>query len=415
MRKLRPDGNNLLRPRLGARGKSFGGLMVRFALVLAAGTAVVLLTMSDGDEPASIQITGREEAVFDWSRDACEPIDIPDTPARAFRDANGNVQLIASSYVNRRMVGPDLNRLKQSCGVVLQSDYNANPATFSDRKWITSPYTFDGRIIFALVHDEYWGHTHPGRCSAGEYHPCWYNAITYAVSRDGGTTYSQPPAPSHLLAAVPYQYEPDIGPFGIFQPSNIVRSPDDGYFYSLVRAERFKEQKGGACLLRTRDLFRPDSWRAWDGDDFSVRFVNPYSPSTAAGNARDHVCEPVDPVSIAGMTQSLTYSTYFDKFLLIGTRGERGLKSGGIFLSLSDDLIDWSLPKLIRRVELNYTFECGDKDPIGHPSLLDPDSRSRNFDTVGREAYLYFTRIDYNKCKQTLNRDLLRVRVTFEK
>ncbi len=39
---------------------------------------------------------GREEMVFDWSRMLAEPRDIPDAPARAFRDATGQVNLVAS-------------------------------------------------------------------------------------------------------------------------------------------------------------------------------------------------------------------------------------------------------------------------------------------------------------------------------
>ena len=75
----------------------------------------------------SIEIVGPEQTVFDWSRDSCEPRDIPDAPARAFRDARGRVQLIASHYVNRREVGPDLDHLAHRCEVIMRSGYDPLP------------------------------------------------------------------------------------------------------------------------------------------------------------------------------------------------------------------------------------------------------------------------------------------------
>ena len=55
--------------------------------------------------PEPPEVIGSEKIVFDWTTDRCEDLDIPDAPARAFRDADGNVQLIASHSVNRRMIG----------------------------------------------------------------------------------------------------------------------------------------------------------------------------------------------------------------------------------------------------------------------------------------------------------------------
>ena len=75
---------------------------------------------------------------------------------------------------------------------------------------------------------------------------------------------------------MPYRYEPDAGPFGLFQPSNIVRGPEDGFYYALVRAQAYGAQRGGTCVMRTARLDQPGSWRAWDGSGYNVRFVDPY-------------------------------------------------------------------------------------------------------------------------------------------
>jgi hypothetical protein len=64
---------------------------------------------------------------------------------------------------------------------------------------------------------------------------------------------------------------------------------------------------------------------------------------------------------------------------------------------------------------LIQNYRCGDPDPVYYGSLLDPDSSSPNFETSGRHAYLYFTRFHYKACRQTLDRDLLRVPIEFSK
>jgi hypothetical protein len=83
--------------------------------------------------------------------------------------------------------------------------------------------------------------------------------------------------------------------------------------------------------------------------------------------------------------------------------------------SLSGDLVHWGSPRLIETTELVYTYDCGDENPVAHPAILDPASTSRNFETAGREPYLYFTRFHYQDCQQTLDRDLVRVRIRFSK
>jgi hypothetical protein len=361
-----------------------------------------------------LALVGPEEKVFDYTEDACSPIDIPDSPARAFRDAEGQVHLIASHYVTRAMVGPSIDTVRQDCRQVMVSDLDGDPAHFDDREWITAPYTTDGRTVHALVHDEYQGDKHPGQCPSGEYQKCWYNSITLARSTDGGRTFTHARPPRQLVAAVPYRYQPDVGrPYGLFQPSNIVWR--DGHYYALIHAEEFHAQARGTCLIRTTRLDQPGAWRGWDGHGFDVRFVDPYTTSGTSG----HTCAPVSYNEIAGMTNSLTYNTYLGKYVLVSPAGvappgEREIV-WGFYYSTSEDLIDWTSRRLIRQVALTTSFKCGDPNPISYPSLIDPGSTSRNFETTGRSPWLYFTRFHYKDCHSTLNRDLVRIRVRFSK
>jgi hypothetical protein len=389
-------------------------------VALAAIAYLVTLALHPADDPgpgpadASMHLLGREETVFDWSSGACERTDVPDQAARAYRDAQGKVHLIASQYVTRQLIGDSLSRLAHPCSVAMRSRYDPRPERFDDRRWISTPWTPNGTDVYALVHTEYQGNNHPGRCPSMVYHRCWYNAITFAQSNDGGSTFlsSTPPA---LVASLPYRYQPDAGqPYGLFSPSNIVRR--DGYFYSMIYAEPYGAQQRGTCLMRTRTPADPGSWRAWDGHGFGVSFVNPYA---FQGAAQDHICAPVARPQIEVMTQSLTFNTYLDKYVLLGSSGSRDAgrrgATWGIYFSLSDDLLHWTQRKLVAETELPWTHRCGDRDPILYPSLLDPASSSRNFETTGRRPYLYFVRARYADCRMSFDRDLMRIRVEFDK
>jgi hypothetical protein len=363
----------------------------------------------------AVKITGPQETVFRWQRDRCDSRDVPDVPARAYRDAAGTVHLFAAHYVTRQWTGPDLNHVRHDCRVVMKSAYDRRPSRYTDKEWITAPYTLDGKTVYALIHDEYHGNEFPGLCPSGNYLRCWYNAITLARSSDSGNTFEhalQPPA--HLVAELPYRYQPDAGSYGVFQPSNIVQR--DGYYYSLVYTQQFGLQKAGTCVIRTNRLADPTSWRAWDGGGYNIAFIDPYRVRADPGK---HVCEPVSKDEIGQMTQSLTYNTYFGKYLLVSPAsdfsGRKRRVVWGFYYSVSGDLIHWSRRKLIREAELPYTYHCGDPDPVFYPSVLDPNSTSRNFETTGRRPYLYFTRLHYKGCIQTMDRDLVRIPIEFSK
>ena len=104
------------------------------------------------------------------------------------------------------------------------------------------------------------------------------------------------PATDPARREPPYRYVPDSGPYGLFSPSNIIRK--GRYYYALLQAERYNLQRRGACLIRTRQLADPKSWRAWDGNGFTVRFLNPYSPRLQ--DPAEHICKPVSYPKIAG-------------------------------------------------------------------------------------------------------------------
>jgi hypothetical protein len=358
--------------------------------------------------------TGPEEMAFDWTTQQCEPDGIPDLPTRAFRDASNNVHLLLQHWVNHQFIGPSLNSVALNCSVTMASHNNADPSTYDDREWIASPYTLDGTNVYALMHEEYLGRQHPGQCSTG-YVNCRLGAITFGTSSNSGATYTHATPPNQFVMAPPYKYVPDVPTFSYSVPSNIVKRWD-GFYYALVKADRYQAQQPGACEIRTKNLADPKSWRGWDGTGFNVQFIDPY---TSNAPPEQHVCQPVDYGNIEAMSESLTFNTWLGQYLVVGTGDEYDPVLArdvyGFYYSTSTDLIHWSPRKLLMEAVLPWSYKgCGDADPVQYPSVLDPNSPSRNFETTGRTMYLYFTRNHYNQyCNQTQDRDLIRIPIAF--
>ena len=103
-----------------------------------------------------------------------------------------------------------------------------------------------------------------------------------------------------------------------------------------------------------------------------------------------------------------------NKYLLVSGSAlydaNRGENDYGFYISLSDDLINWSLRKLIVEARLWYT-NTNDVDRVGYPSFIDPDDLSRNFEYTDREFYLYFTRWN---AFTAYDRDLVRLPIRLD-
>jgi hypothetical protein len=137
-----------------------------------------------------------------------------------------------------------------------------------------------------------------------------------------------------------------------------------------------------------------------------MTFVDPYGDNP---NPSQHLCVPVSRQLPGDMQPgSLSYSTEARQWLWVGQA------AGGAWFSLSPDLINWSRPELFYPAQITWNYVCGDPDPIEYPSLIDPTSTDRNFGTVGKTAYLYFTQFHYANCQQNLDRDLVRVPVSLQ-
>lgn len=382
--------------------------MIANGLKQIACTLLVMVVPCHEALTTTLAIAGPPDVVFDHRRDACERWDIPDIAARAFRTAEGGVTLIASHFMNRRMQGADLDSVRQDCDVIFRGRQSDAPGDFDDKGWIAATWTTDGRNVFALIHNEYQGHLRPGICPAGTYMACWGNAITWARSPDAGRRFLGGGA-DNLVAALPYRYRGDFGRHqGLFGPTNIVER--EGWLYAFLWSEGFEAQRRGACLMRTDRIDDPRSWRAFDGDDFSIGFVDPYRGPVPAP-AR-HVCAPVAPERLVAPVISLAKLPGGSRFIALLTMRERNSMDGdriaGIWWSESVDLVNWSPPRLLLSGSIFSAFGCDDTAVLAYPSLLDPTSPSRNFDVLAERPYLYVTRVTPQDCKLGTQRDLIR-------
>jgi hypothetical protein len=390
--------------------------MISGFLTQIARIFTVALLLGGEAVATTLALAGPPEIVFDHRRDACETWDVPDIGARAFRTVDGTVTLIASHFVNRAMRGPDLDRVRQDCAVVFRGRQADAPDAFDDKGWIAAPWTTDGRTVFALIHNEYQGHLRPTVCPAGNYMACWGNAVTLARSMDGGRTF-QGGGAENLVAALPYRYRGDFGRHqGLFGPSNIVER--DGHFYAFLWSEGFEAQRRGACLMRTDRIDDPRSWRAFDGQGFTVSFVDPYRQ--AVGDPTRHVCAPVAPDRLVAPVLSIVRLSQNGRFVALMTmRGRevgRQERTAGVWWSESADLLNWSPPRLLLAGSTFSAFVCDGGAVLAYPSLLDPTSPSRNFDVLASRPYLYVTRVLPKDCKLGTRRDLIRfpIRITLD-
>ena len=380
----------------------FAGVALLACLVLSATAAPHAVA-------ASANITGAEQIVYDWSQMACFTDNYADGPARAFRDSQSQIQLLLPHMDNTRMIGPSFNNLVNDCAVIRGSPRDPFAGHFNHSQWIMATHTANGSEVFGLVHNEYRVNTRPELCPSGRPTDCQHASVSMVRSTDGGDSYTNTAPPTQYVAGVPYRYTPDVGRHGVFAPSNIVTK--DGHYYAMLLISRgVKEQRGGTCVMRTRDLADPTSWRAWDGAGFTVRFANPYlEPSVSPSR---HVCHPVSFDEIGSIERSLTFNTHLNKFFVIGTEAKFDSQQQtfvrGLYYSFSDDLIHWSERQLLLEFPAS-----GCPLTIAYPSVIDHTSTDRNFGDAGQSAHLYYTRFNLSNCQLTNDRDLVRVPIEF--
>lgn len=238
--------------------------------------------------------------------------------------------------------------------------------------------------------------TPDGEVCTGDTWDCQQVELTSSVSTDGGATFGPSTGASGVIASPGVPYRHDAGLLAMWQPSNIVRHPTDGYLYMLTQFDDRRDRGVQfTCLLRTDTIDDPSSWRAWDGEGFNLSFAS--SPYTGDVDAPADCTSVVSP-PIGG----LTWNTHLERFVAIGGFTNQG--PNGQYLITSTDLITWTEPVFIQAAEFVYTADEPPFEP--YATLIDPSSESMSYDTTGEMPYLYFTRVN---ATDPLDFDLVRV------
>lgn len=358
----------------------------------------------------TVKAHGRAEKIFDTATDRCGEADLPDVNPRAYRTPDGRVSLFALQFVARALRGPDLDHLKIDCHVALDSQENADPATYDGRRYITSTWTRDGVRVAALVHDEYHADVHPGRCKVEDSLGCWWNSVLSFRSTDSGENFT--PSDPLVVAATPFRQDVEQGRHrGFFNPSNMFAH--GAYVYAFVSTTGWSGQDAGACLIRNRDPMDSEGWRGWDGKAFTVRWRDPYG----AGAGPQKACAPLQPFGYP-VGAVVRYRPTGD-FLAVweAPRVPGRFPTMGFYYATSRDLLAWSQPALLAATATAHA-PCGDDGANrdgwinSYPSLLDSKAEGRNFDDVGAEAWIYFAHIKNVGCVPAGQRFLMRQRVS---
>lgn len=334
-------------------------------------------------------VPAEQRILFSWPSQRCpDKRMLPDAPVRAFRRADGQISLIAASYVNWTMTGSSFDTLKTDC----RSVFGPEDAGAGDQAWIEATYTPDGRTVGALLSREIADDKRPGNCIPAAGNSCWLGDIIAARSGDMGQSYSKGP----IVASLGSKRTPNGNRYGAFTTSNIARGSDG--FYTLA----FLESKGvvrGNCLLRSADPLDPASWRGWDGQGFTLAMGTPESAQRCA--TLNNLDQPV---------RSIAWIPGKKRWIAVLAASQPG-NGAGFYFSESPDLRRWSGLKLIARASISGG--PGDRQRRWiYPVILDPDSKSRNFDTIDHaDALLIYTDHSPAKGKGPDRKDLVAVKV----
>lgn len=395
--------------------------MPRIALVIVLA-ALIFAVVAAAAASFNVTVTSAPFPLWNTLNSSCEktngPIDLPDTPARAFVDeSTGETVLVAVDSTSRLSRGPDLFHTTRNCSIVWNSTLSPNPSVYAtDDGFLDAVHSFGNGTVVALLHDEYPGMNF-NNCAYGP-HPtwpaCWTVSMSLAISNDWGRTWAHAaPPPSNLVAAVPYPYAPTGHTiFGWGDSGGITPHPTDGYFYvAMNNRMAVGLQSNGTCVMRTRSLLDPSSWRAWGGSTFSVPLVSAYT--LPPGTEAEHICTVLAPFMATPCTvYGTTYSEFLEAFIAILScwhDAQPGPNDPHFYWATSTDFVNWSEPRVL------FT----PPSPPGtqfflYPALLDADAPARgdtNYATIGRTATLTYVRVTDNF--YTEGRQLLGVNMTF--
>jgi len=367
-------------------------------LLLPPGKAAV------AGDAVTFTVSPEPEVVYSYQRQRCDNLTIPDSPARAYRREDGSIIMIAAHFNNRFLEGSDFDHLSPNCAVQSKGSESADPAEFDDRFWIQSLIPLGGGRIMALASHEYWGSRHPGVCEKGAWPTCWYLSIVGLEANERDLSFRLLPRDQRLVAGSNRRFDTSIKAAGFQTVTNTVFDGDHAYF--IAWTEDAAEPGGrGNCLFRAPRNDLVNGWRMLSNG----RFADSPDPYPTEGQEPVQArCDRLGGPDMSGKARSLVWLEGKRQWMFVWMA--RG-KQVGAFYATSPDLRNWSSAALLVPLDPFWgTTETGTF--YDYPSVIDHDSPSPNFQTAGEGFYLYMTRLNWQEKRSTMDRDLVRFRVT---
>lgn len=387
-----------------------------------------------------IRFVNQPSIVFDHARDKQGELNLPDAQVTAWRESDGTVNLTIPHYENYRMRGPDLAHLHIDPKVILSSIASAGDPVedhYNYRHWIMSPYTFDGKNIFSLVHSEWYACLLHGDCTEGSNQiNSWVTTITAFTSADGGASWGPLGAnASHNVAAMGYKwtgsralnsstYRTTLDHTGLTVPTRIIK--EGNYFYSIAnlihRDSATLDANGSApidkfgfVLLRSGDLSNPASWGAWTG-------AGNFSP-VADGKFQEFL-----PVKNGGLmnvaSAQMIYDTHAQTYILFFSVNCDNLSScaSPLYYTTTKSLANPSWSESVQ-IAGSDTIRSDPRGPgtacsqgfKSYISVIDDQSPGFNFEFTAGHPWLFYV-VNPGNCdpNKNLERDLYRLELAID-
>lgn len=365
------------------------------------GTVLIVAITQFGARAEDAQLDP-DVTVFRWTTDRCDDEDIPDVALRVLSLGQGRNEILSSNSNNRfRRFDTTALKAMPNCVGSLSAHRQADPQAYDDYSWIAALSSMDGgRTVHALIHHEFHGNDHAGKCRYTRYAQCWYNTITYARSDDFARTFAQTKPPA-VVAAPPFTQDKEQGRrVGFFNPSNIIFYR--GYWWTFIYTSGWTGQAFGSCLFRSLDIADPTSWLAYDGKDFTAAFPDPYREEPKASVS----CQPLFEQSIGSISQ-VADGKFVSTYIKRERRKDETGNDFNVVLSWSNDLLHWSEPQPLVRIDDISSTDCSRAARYAFPSLVSIDNGAIGQEQLKGHIFLSMVRFNIHHCEVSLDRDLV--------
>ena len=342
------------------------------------------------------------QTLYSYDANPCPEKYFPDGPIRAFRRADGKFAVDNNENDDFQLVGSNPFDLRVSCPAILSSAQYG--PLVRGQTGIESTYTEDGQTIYALAGQDLSALNMAIGCVDQYDGNCWQADVEALVSTDMGNSFSFTSSGNGDVAALTHTLTINQpGTEGYSGTSNIIKR--NGLYYVFMTVVDAYAGQGRTCLARTGNLADPSSWRGYDGSGFNAVLQpkgNGPSPIPCANIGNGNL---PNVGSVSFIPRKGIYISVFQAQLQLA--GDSA-PAWGAYYSTSADLMNWT--PVQRLMALPHTGAESMTESDNYPVLIDPFSRTRNFETIDSiTPVMVYTLEHLDQGRGTLDRDLVAV------